>query len=201
MNADTPTDEQLMTQFYGCDNEALTNLLPDQTSLYGRHNTRLFNYAKKRLRDWEIRNEESVAETVLNRTWIRVFQTKDKPSSRWKEERGRFKPWLHTILWRECARAARDEGGQPGQLDDPDTRPGPEPKTDSELESMQPCIDALTNAQREVIIMKFWDGMKQTEIAELLDIGEPAIANRLTAARESLKECLQQHGFGPEDLN
>ena len=217
MGRETLTDEQLLTEYYGCNNEALSRRsldqmsLEDQTSLEGRHHDRMYKSAIYRLRMWGVQAAETLAEDALQETWIRVIKTKHSPSTRWKKERGPVKPWLNTILFRQCATAARRQGTEPAAFGgDGEDENSPvllkeesaatpeedalskerQERIEKALKKLPSCVEALPPRQREVFCMKHTDGMQQNVIATELGIGEGAVANRLKAARENLKQCL-----------
>ena len=55
-------------------------------------------------------------------------------------------------------------------------------------------LDRLPEELREVIILYYYQGLKQTEIASILEIGLPLVKYRLKKAREQLEKMLRTEG-------
>ena len=105
-----------------------------------------------------------------------------------------FGSWVRQI----AARLAIDElrRGACDRLfeDVPDPLPGPETmlETLDTLERVRVRLDALSFAQRAVIVLRDVEGLSIRETAEKLSISEAAVKMRLTRARAALKQTLQQ---------
>lgn len=50
----------------------------------------------------------------------------------------------------------------------------------------------LTERQREVVEMYFWEGKSQTEIAEIYDITQPAVTKIMTNSLENLRNVIKK---------
>ena len=57
---------------------------------------------------------------------------------------------------------------------------------------IEAAIDALADREREVLVLKEFEGLKYREIAELLGIPNGTVMSRLYAARRSLAEKLEE---------
>ncbi|MEE0434326.1 MAG: RNA polymerase sigma factor [Peptococcaceae bacterium] len=57
------------------------------------------------------------------------------------------------------------------------------------------ALDALPVEQREVIILHYYQGLKQREIAEVLEISLPLVKYRLRQAKAALQDILEKEGF------
>lgn len=55
---------------------------------------------------------------------------------------------------------------------------------------MGTCIDALPEAQRHVVLLKYKYVLRDREIAKLLGISETAVSSRLNRAKESLRKMM-----------
>ncbi|MBI2379578.1 MAG: sigma-70 family RNA polymerase sigma factor [Gammaproteobacteria bacterium] len=154
------------------------SLHADFTALVRTYAGDLFRYAHWLCRDSH-RAEDLVQETLL-RSW-RAF-----PKLR---ETGSAKAWLLTTLRRELFRE-----GAPSQdlsLDDPELDFGAEAalqhihEMDSVLDAER-CLGRLPETYREVLMLQLHFGYSTLEIAAVLGITEPAVANRLLRARRAL---------------
>ena len=71
----------------------------------------------------------------------------------------------------------------------------PDPAREAELadlrERLEAAIDTLPDREREVLVLKEFEGLKYREIAELLGIPNGTVMSRLYAARRSLAEKLE----------
>lgn len=148
------------------------------TALVRAYADDLYRYARWLCRD-NHRAEDLVQETFL-RSW-RGFSRLRKTSS--------AKAWLITTLRREHFRAGRpiDEV----ELDYLDEHQN-EDSTLEEASRLEGKLDAersldkLPARYREVLFLQLHFGYSTGEIAELLQITEPAVANRLLRARRAL---------------
>ena len=60
--------------------------------------------------------------------------------------------------------------------------------------TIRTCLDQLPEELREVIILYYYQDLKQTEIADVLKIGLPLVKYRLKKAKEQMKKILEQEG-------
>ncbi len=60
------------------------------------------------------------------------------------------------------------------------------------------AVTQLPETQREVLILAHFEQLPLAEIAQALDIEEPAVKSRLQRARAALKETLAAYAPGPE---
>jgi RNA polymerase sigma-70 factor (ECF subfamily) len=115
-----------------------------------------------------------------------------------------FYPWLYQILRRLCFNFTRDtsarrrkldyaggwlvaEGRSRAAADDPEQVRA----TVALRERLEREIAELSPTQREVFVLKEFQGLKYREIAELLDVPIGTVMSRLYAARQKLAERLE----------
>ena len=60
--------------------------------------------------------------------------------------------------------------------------------------TVRTCLDQLSEEFREVIILYYYQDLKQTEIADVLGIGLPLVKYRLKKAKEQLQQMLRTEG-------
>jgi len=148
------------------------------------------------------------ADDVAQDLWLAVAATGHKPSSRWKPGTAKVSTWLTTILrnkMRDRQRKQRVissvEG--PGSFSDPD-EPGfleiedyrgeaPEDvlSRDERQEEVRQAVEELPDDLRRVVELRYYEGLKQTEIAARMDRSEPWVSTKLSAARGALCDRLQ----------
>jgi RNA polymerase sigma-70 factor (ECF subfamily) len=130
--------------------------------------------------------EEATQDTFL-KLWSRARQ--------YLAERGSFLPWLLTIARRVALDRIRLESRRPALTDsnDPETIWQNLPDSDTITEearwrSMHFAVQSLHPDQRKVIELAYYQGMSQSEIAEVLDWPLGTVKTRLRAAMESLRK-------------
>jgi RNA polymerase sigma factor (sigma-70 family) len=134
------------------------------------------------------------------------------------QEVGRFKSWIYTIAVNYCREEARKRKTNRA-LSLNDLRPGegeesyhweeshhrrenPERQLrHSELSDiLQNCLMELSVEQREVVIMKEYEGLKFREIAETLNISENTAKSRMYYGLEGLKKILESKKITKETI-
>ena len=65
---------------------------------------------------------------------------------------------------------------------------------------LQECLMQLSEEQREVVIMKEYEGLKFREIAETLNISENTVKSRMYYGLEGLRKILEQKKITKETI-
>jgi RNA polymerase sigma-70 factor (ECF subfamily) len=139
---------------------------------------------------------EDAAQQAFARAARRLPQLKKK---------GQFAGWLAVI----CRNAARDMARTVGA--GPRARPitctdedlstiAAEPHQDGPTDAVKEAISKLSASAREVIFLRYYDGMSYEEISAVLGISEQAINGRLRRAKKKLANYLQRNSFGEAQL-
>ena len=93
---------------------------------------------------------------------------------------------------RETRRHVSLEAYDPyGALVKDDADPLQEVINKEEMDQLHQSISQLTPAQRKLLMKKFWDGMKQIDIAKEEGVSKMAITKRLQTIKRRLKKILQ----------
>lgn len=134
------------------------------------------------------------------------------------QEVTRFKSWLYTIAINYCREEARKkknnralsldnlrpgEGEESYRWEESHSRSeNPERQLQqSELSDiLQKCLMELSVEQREVVIMKEYEGLKFREIAETLNISENTVKSRMYYGLEGLKKILEEKKITKETI-
>ena len=139
------------------------------------------------------------AEDLSQEAFVRAFRARgrldpDRP----------FYPWLYQILRRLCYNFTRDTSSRRKKLeraggwlvaeatvraasDDPERVRA----TEALRGRLERAIGELPMAQREVFVLKEFEGLKYREIADLLDVPIGTVMSRLYAARQRLAARLE----------
>ncbi|MEQ9405111.1 MAG: RNA polymerase sigma factor [Cyclobacteriaceae bacterium] len=168
---------------------------------------RIFNYVLKYCSD------NDAATEISQKTFIAMFRNIAK-----LKEVDRFKPWLYRIATNFCyeegRRIKRDKTISLTITNDDNTEHQAEAgeakgnyfnpeKNFQQLELEQILLSALgelSEDQRTVVIMKEYEGLKFTEIAEALDASENTVKTRLYRGLKSLKEILERKNITKETV-
>lgn len=84
--------------------------------------------------------------------------------------------------------------------DDPEKIVGPETRAilEQSIDRLKAQIGLLRPALREVIVMRYLEGMEPPEIINRLGISTTAYGQRVTAAKRQLKQALRALGVDPQ---
>lgn len=192
MGVEGTSDEQLMERYLDGDTSAFQVLVD-------RHGTRVYNFILRRTGG----NREA-AEDLLQDTFLRVVHR----AASFKQQ-SKFTTWLYTIARNLCIDAARKARYRNhARLDQPlskseaegatllDRVPSPNPGPDVETRdrrfrrALDVALDALPEEQRDVFIMREFEGLKFREIADVMDIPENTVKSRMRYALQALKTAL-----------
>jgi len=147
------------------------------------------------------------AQDVCQETFLRVLRRADR-----FHESGRFSTWMYQIalnLCRDHRRRRRRWGGLvlDGALDDErapqvadalDARDRPEVAAERHeaQRHVQRALERIPAEQREVLVLKEFEGLKFREIAEILGCPESTVKSRMYYGLRGLKAALAREGFG-----
>ena len=111
------------------------------------------------------------------------------------KKESRFAGWLAVI----CRNVAKDMARRSENLrttDDLSTIAAKSRDDDSIAETVREAISKLSASAREVIFLRYYDGMSYEQISTVLGISEQAINGRLRRAKRKMAVYLRRNGFG-----
>ena len=168
---------------------------------------RIYNFGYKFFFDHDLAME------VAQKTFISMHRNIEG-----LQETTRFKSWLYTIAVNYCREELRKRKAN-RSVSLHDLRPGeseesyrweatshrnenPEKQLrQSELSDLlQQCLMELSDEQREVVIMKEYEGLKFREIAEALSISENTVKSRMYYGLDGLKRILESRNITKETI-
>jgi len=179
------TDNQLMAAFYDCSEGAFEELMKRWRPALERYFRRL---------DWQ----HVDAEVMANETFMKVYATKHRSSSRYDPEKP-FPPWSYTIANRvalDWIRGIKPER-QPSPLPS-DVAGESQAKGAWQLEGdIAECLDTLDEQERAFVIL--WEGslgeLSQTEIAKLFGVADSTVNSIKNLALKKLRDCMEGKGY------
>ena len=110
----------------------------------------------------------------------------------------RFGRWVAAI----CRNEARDLARARPVVRMDGEMPAAQPESDrlAVTEVVKKALGRLSSEAREVVFLRFYDGLSYDQISEVLGISEQAINGRLRRAKRKLAEHLRRDGFGEVNL-
>jgi RNA polymerase sigma factor (sigma-70 family) len=168
---------------------------------------RIYNFGYKFFYDHDLAME------VTQKTFIAMHR-----NIVYLQDSARFRSWLYTITVNYCREELRKRKSS-RSVSLQDLRPGDAEESyrweasghrgenpekvlrQSELSDLlQGCLMQLSEEQREVVIMKEYEGLKFREIAETLNISENTVKSRMYYGLEALKRILERRNITKETV-
>lgn len=152
-----------------------------------------------------VMRSEQDAEDMTQETFIRAFRA----LPRFEIRKGTsFEAWLYRIAVNACRSRMRRKWYQVLPWPEPAPQMAAEPEGQPERVLMQgeqrdlmlEAIDTLGEKHRLVIILRYYAGLSNEEIARTLNIPSGTVRSRLHIARQRLRDCLVDRDEGDEHL-
>jgi RNA polymerase sigma-70 factor (ECF subfamily) len=180
--AQQETDSEVLARIARGDVDALG-------ALYDRYASTLFPIA---LRIMRVRAE---AEDVMHDAFVVVSER----ASQYSSERGSVSAWLVTLVRNLCIDRARrrDRRGALLQREaqaPPDSVRSPESAMDaaSDRARVRAALESLPEAQRETLMVAFFEGLSYPEIAERDGVPLGTVKSRAARAMAALRDVLEK---------
>lgn len=175
------------------------------STLVQRHRAAVFNFILRSV------GHRQRAEDLLQETWLKVVRNSSE-----YQPKARFTTWVFTVARNLCVDNARkerfrktrsldgpmgaDDERSLGELLPDDNAASPERAADSVR--MRPLIDqalsSLPDEQREVFLLREYQGIAFKEIAEVTGVNENTVKSRMRYALEGLRKKLNEVGIEAE---
>jgi RNA polymerase sigma-70 factor (ECF subfamily) len=152
-----------------------------------------------------MRNEQD-AEDMTQETFIRACRA----LPRYEIRRGAsFEAWLYRISVNCCRSRMRRKWYQvlpwpnpaPVIVSEPESQPDRQLLHEEHREEILEAIDSLGEKHRLVVILRYYAGLSNEEIARTLKIPSGTVRSRLHTARQRLKTILVEHDEFQENLS
>ena len=178
-------DENLLTLIAHGDKDALE-------CFYERYSTQVFSLARYMLKD------EAIAEEIAQDVFLAVWQK----ASTFKANRGSPKGWLMSIAHHRVidhvrsakrARASMERMAQEMVSLDKlyQVRTEDEAFRNIERQEIAKALQSIPEAQRTVILMSYFQGYSQSEIAEILDQPLGTVKTRIRLGMQKLRSIFK----------
>jgi RNA polymerase sigma-70 factor (ECF subfamily) len=128
---------------------------------------------------------EDAAQEAFAKAAVKLPQLKRK---------SQFAGWLAAI----CRNAAKDMARRAENYRTAEdlSMVAAKPERDDAAEAVRKALSRLSAPAREVIFLRYYDGMSYEQISAVLGISEEAINGRLRRAKEKMADYLRRNGFG-----
>lgn len=168
---------------------------------------RIYNFSYKFFFDHDMAME------VAQKTFISMHKNMEG-----LQEVARFRSWLYTIAVNYCREELRKKKTRrsvslhdlkPGEREESyrwEASSGRTENPEKQLrhtelsDLLQICLLELSDEQREVVIMKEYEGLKFREIAEALQISENTVKSRMYYGLDGLKRILERKNITKETI-
>lgn len=159
------------------------------TSLVERYQNQVYNLCYRML------GEQEIAEDAAQESFLRAY----KNIERFDLQRS-FLTWLlsiaahyciDTLRRRKCSfisidRPKRDEESRVELVDINAINPEQALEKKEEAHCLQKILGRLNNIDKAAIVLRYWYGLSDSEIAQILNISKPAVKSRLYRARNQI---------------
>jgi RNA polymerase sigma-70 factor, ECF subfamily len=165
------TDEALMLEFQSGSRQAFEEL-------FARYRGPLYGFFRRRLHD------DERAEDLNQEVFLAVIRAADR-----FEPRALVRTYLYGIAMNLLAAERRRRA-----KDSPPGKKGPEPATREAPDSVlwiRQALERLDDAEREILMLREYEQLSYTEIAQLLQLPMNTVRSRLFRARLALKGSLE----------
>jgi len=120
-------------------------------------------------------------------------------------DRDKFGAWLGGICRNVCrqmlrvkTRAAPLPGDRAGADWESNAAQDDGPEQQEQWDAVRRAVWQLPTEERELIVMRYFNGFSQARISQVLDLTPAAVNGRLTRAKRKIAELLERSGFGSE---
>ncbi len=170
------SDEDLMLQVAKGDESAFRRIV-------SRHAAKTFALTRRMLGN-DADAEEIVQEAML-RVWVNA--------PRWRPDAA-FRTWLYRVAFNLCLNRRRQKTFAP--LDEAGEPPDPSPTAADQLESREvdglvaKAIEELPDRQRAAIVLTYYEGLGNAEVASVLETTISSVESLLIRAKRTLRNEL-----------
>ena len=122
-------------------------------------------------------------------TWLaRIVDNQVKNRQGWWRRRRRDKTFSMHDLW-------RDPEEEEGSWEPPDSAPSPRQEAEGreQLGALEGVMAEMSSEHREILLLRFADGLAYEEIAEALELSLGTVKSRINRARNELKKRMQEY--------
>jgi RNA polymerase sigma-70 factor (ECF subfamily) len=110
----------------------------------------------------------------------------------------RFAAWLAGICRNISRQMLKANRTRPAALSDEHPAKS-DSNSDDRQETIRRAVWSLREAERKLIVLRYFDGFSQARISEVLGLSPQAVNGRLVRARSKIAKYLKRNGFTGDD--
>mgnify|MGYP003835910561 CR=1 FL=1 len=153
-------------------------------SLYETYGDRALRLARV------VTKDDGLAADAVQEAFLRVYRYRRR-----YDAKRPFPVWLNRIVVNECRRLMGKQRGL--RLVTEAVREETDVAVEDtshyvEYQSLYRALEDLPETQRVPLVLKYCNGCKETEIAEILDISHSAVKSRLYGGRQKLRSAMER---------
>jgi len=155
--------------------------------LYGRYSQRILYFLYKMLK-----HDEAAAQDILQEIFIMVAETPEK-----FDTGKNFKTWIFTVASNRCKNFFRDHKNRftslPAEEDQVTDQPTFELDEIAIKEKLNESLERIHPVYKEAFILRYFEGLQNDEIAEVLNCPVGTVKSRLHSALKALNQELKDY--------
>lgn len=162
-------------------------------ALYSRYSTSVYSLAMFMLK------QQALAEEVTQDIFLNIWQK----AASYNADRGELRTWIMSVAHHKVIDVIRSRRRtlamtDPGGYETLEYLPAAQISTEEEVERnldrerIMKALETLPEAQREVILLAYFEGFSQSEIAEKLSQPLGTVKTRVRLAMQKLRVALEQ---------
>jgi len=141
---------------------------------------------------YSVVSDHQLAEDAAQESFARALV-----SLRKLKKQTRFAPWLAAI----CRNVAKDMvATKVRQISTKDFSQAVQNNTDENAPVIRQAIEQLPVSAKELVVLRYYNGLSYEQIASVLGISQAAINGRLTRAKRKMADYLKRNGFPENQL-
>jgi len=141
---------------------------------------------------YSVVSDHQLAEDAVQESFARALV-----SLRKLKNQTRFAPWLAAI----CRNVAKDMvATKVRQIGTKDLSQAVQNNTDENAPVIRRAIEQLPVSAKELVVLRYYNGLSYEQIASVLGISQAAINGRLSRAKRKMADYLKRNGFPENQL-
>ena len=156
-------------------------------ALYERYHSSMVALAYSALADRELAEDAAQEVFAIACCDIGHLKSKDK-----------FAAWLAGICRNVSRQMLKANKNKPAALSDEHPARS-DSNRDDRQETIRRAVWSLRDVERELIVLRYFDGFSQARISEVLGLSPQAVNGRLVRAKRKIAKYLKRNGFMGDD--
>lgn len=139
--------------------------------------------------------DPDLARETSQEAWLEVWEK----ARNFQSHRGSAAAWTLRIAHHRAVDVVRHttslrnrQAAEAARTDAPPLTPPEIVASRQERQSVGTCLEALTPRQRQALVLAYYGGMTQRDIASQLELSLPAVKSRMRDGLIALKRCVEQ---------